>query len=87
MTTRNTKRTGIVLPNGCKAVHGTSAHITEPFTSRLSLCTSWMRETATVTADSLDSFLSVTILGSRVTFTSRSLTSRIWNWSLNGFWC
>ncbi len=32
MTTRNTERTGIVLPNGCKAVHGTSAHIKEPFT-------------------------------------------------------
>jgi hypothetical protein len=32
MTTRNTERTGILLPNGCKAVHGTSADIKEPFT-------------------------------------------------------
>jgi hypothetical protein len=32
MTTRNTERTGIVLPHGCKAVHGSSAHIMEPFT-------------------------------------------------------
>jgi hypothetical protein len=32
MTTRNTKQTGFVLPNGCKAVHGTSADIKEPFT-------------------------------------------------------
>jgi hypothetical protein len=32
MTTRNTERTSIVLPNGCKAVHGTSADIKEPFT-------------------------------------------------------
>jgi hypothetical protein len=32
MTTRNTERTGIVLPNGCRAVHGTSADIKEPFT-------------------------------------------------------
>lgn len=32
MTTRNTERTGIVLPNGCKAVHGTSADIKDPFT-------------------------------------------------------
>ena len=31
MTTRNTERTGFVLPNGCKAVHGTSADIKEPF--------------------------------------------------------
>jgi hypothetical protein len=32
MTTRNTERTGIVLPNGCRAVHGTSADIKQPFT-------------------------------------------------------
>ena len=32
MITRNTERTGIVLPNGCKAVHGASANIKEPFT-------------------------------------------------------
>ena len=32
MTTRNTKHTGFALPNGCKAVHGTSADIKEPFT-------------------------------------------------------
>jgi hypothetical protein len=32
MTTRTTKQTGFVLPNGCKAVHGTSADIKEPFT-------------------------------------------------------
>jgi hypothetical protein len=32
MTTRNIKQIGIVLPNGCRAVHGTSAHIKEPFT-------------------------------------------------------
>jgi hypothetical protein len=31
MTTRNTKQIGIALPNGCKAVHGISAHIKEPF--------------------------------------------------------